>query len=250
MSSGSSQKSWTEKALLVLSALTFLVSFVGLALSDSVASLWKGADVTALTNSTQLASLGRSNGYIETLLVENRGSAPSKNFDLVVEFSGDTPTLHFSSNEDIGEAGVEGNVLKIRMKRLSVNSRLKISMLSDLPIEYNASYIDDNGNQELLEYTTNGQQNLADIVFLLLVVISLLLIVWIYKRASESQLMVTLNIHQASIQESLREIRDEIGNIEVVVNEPASGVSSEPDDAGRGVRQRLADFMNRGPQNQ
>jgi hypothetical protein len=72
-----------------------------------------------------------------------------------------------------------------------------------------------------------------------------LAIVWIYRRASESALIDTLQNHQNEIQESLREVRDEIGNIEVVVKDPYGSVTAEPNGNDKGFSQRLADLMNK-----
>ncbi|MDX8399097.1 MAG: hypothetical protein R8K20_02475 [Gallionellaceae bacterium] len=157
-----------------------------------------------------------------------------------------TPSIfELSSDEDIEEKEVNGRRLKVRMDRLSINSSLKITMFSELPISYDTSYIDDSGNHKVSINSDVAQRSLIDMILLLVIIVSLLAIVWIYRRASESALMETLQSHQNEIQERLREVRDEIGNIEVVVKDPNGAVSTEPDDNDKGISQRLADLMNK-----
>jgi hypothetical protein len=57
--------------------------------------------------------------------------------------------------------------------------------------------------------------------------------------------MATLETHQSEIQVKLREVRDEIGNIEVVVNEPNNTSATGLSENDKGIGQRLADFITK-----
>lgn len=243
MSSGTNYMSWAERISLTISVLTFLVAFIGLTLSDSVSDLIEKSDIVATKDSINLNGLTDSSGYIDTLNLRNRGNAASKDMILIVEFESGIPDYEISSNEDVGKADVSGHRLRVRMDRLSINSSLSIKMYSMLPVSYEASYIDDSGNYKVTSNNGTNQRSLVDMILLLLVIVSLLAIVWIYRRASESALIEILENHQNEIQERLREVRDEIGNIEVVVKDTSGSVTTEPDD--KGVSQRLADWMNK-----
>lgn len=245
MSSGINYMNWGQRISLIISVLSFLVAFVGLTLSDSVSDLIEKADVLAIQDSTKLDGLADSNGYIDVLNFRNRGNVASKNINLVIDFESEVPVHKLLSDEDIGGADVDGRRLRVRMDRLSVSSRLKITMFSKSPIIYDASYIDDSGNHKVSVDNDTTQRSLIDMILLLVIIVSLLAIVWIYRRASESALIDTLQNHQKEIQESLREVRDEIGNIEVTVKEPYGSVTEEPIGSDKGFSQRLADLMNK-----
>ena len=199
-----------ERISLVVSILSFLVAFIGLTLSDSVSHLSNKADIVAVNDSIKLNQLINYSGYIDTLNLKNRGRSASKNIKLIIEFSVGIPKFELSSDEDIGNTEIKGHRLKIPLKRLSSNSNLKITMFSESPISYDAHYIDDSGNHKITMYNETSQRSLLDVILALIIVVSLLAIVWIYRRASESALMTTLESHQNEIQEKLREVRDEV----------------------------------------
>ena len=245
MSSKINKMDLGEKISLVISILSFLIAFIGLTLSDSVSNLSKKADIVAFEDSIKLNSLINSSGYISTLNLVNRGNAASKNIKLIIEYAVKIPKFELFSDEDIGEIEVKGYILKIPLDRLSNGSNVKIIMFSELPISYNAHYIDDSGNHNVATYREATKGSLLDVILLLIIIISLLAMVWIFRRSSESTLMDTLESHQNEIQEKLREVRDEIGNIEVIVNEPNNIVASGVDDSDKGIGQRLADLITK-----
>lgn len=232
-----------EKISLSVSVLSFLLAFIGLALGDSVSNLSKSAVIVAVTDSIKLSPLTNSNGYLSTLNLENRGNAASKNIKLIIEFSTKIPKYHLLTDEDIGKVEAEGRKLRIPLDRLSSDSNLKVTMFAESLISYEAHYIDDSGKNQIRMYNETVQSSLLDVFLLLVIIVSLLAIVWIYKRISESALIDTLESHQNDIQKRLREFRDEIGNIEVVVNEPSNVDGAGVDD--KGLRQRLADFITK-----
>ncbi|GAC25854.1 hypothetical protein GMES_3577 [Paraglaciecola mesophila KMM 241] len=245
MSSAVNQMGWGEKISLGVSILSFLVAFIGLTLSDSVSKISSKADIVATNDTIKLNSLINQNGYIETLNLKNRGRSASKNVKLIVEFFVEIPKFELTSDEDIGKPEIKGRRLKIPLERLSSNSNLKITMFSDSPISYDINYIDDSGNHKITMYRETAQRDMLDMILILVIIISLLAVVWIYRRASESALMATLETHQSEIQVKLREVRDEIGNIEVVVNEPNSSSTAELNESDKGIGQRLADFITK-----
>lgn len=245
MSSETNYMNWGYRISLIISVLSFLVAFVGLTLSDSVSDLIEKADVLATQDSTKLDGLADSNGYIDVLNFRNRGNVASKNINLVIDFESELPAYKLSSDEDIGGTDVDGRRLRVRMDRLSVSSSLKITMFSKFPIIYDASYIDDSGKHKISVENDTAQQSLIDIILLIVIIVSLLAIVWIYRRVSESALIDTLQNHQNEIQERLREVRDEIGNIEVVVREPGGSVVDGANNNDKGFSQRLADLINK-----
>lgn len=245
MSSTVNNMGWGERISLTVSILSFLVAFIGLTLSDSVSKLSSKADIVVINDTVKLDSLINQSGYIEMLNLKNRGRSASKNVKLIVEFSVEIPKYELASDEDIGKPEVKGRRLNIPLERLSSNSSLKITMFSESPISYDLNYIDDSGNHKITMYRESAQRNILDMILLLVIIISLLAIVWIYRRASESTLMATLETHQSEIQVKLREVRDEIGNIEVVVNEPNNTSTTELNENDKGIGQRLADFINK-----
>ncbi|AWF80457.1 hypothetical protein BTJ40_06315 [Microbulbifer sp. A4B17] len=245
MSSTVSKLGWGEKISLAVSTLSFLVAFIGLVLSDSVSNISNKADIVAVNDTIKLNPLISQNGYIDTLNLKNRGRSASKNIKIIIGFSEKIPKFELSSDENIGRPEAKGRKLNISLERLSSNSNLKITMFSESPISYNVNYIDDSGNHKITMYSEPAQRSILDMVLILVIVISLLAIVWIYRRASESALMAALDTHQSEIQVKLREMRDEIGNIEVVVNEPSNTSTTGLNENDKGIGQRLADFINK-----
>lgn len=246
MSSGASYMNFGQKVSLTISVLGLIVAFTGLALSDGVSGLTKRADVVADWESTNLDGLADSPGYIDVLSFRNRGNAASKNVSLIINFDSEVPDYDLSSDEDIGEADIDGRRLKVRMERLSVGSNLKVSMFSRSPIVYDASYIDDSGNHKIsINDNDTSRRSLVDFILLLVLIVSLLVIVWIFRRASESALMDTLESHHNEIQETLREVLDEIGNVEVAVKDSYGSSVTEPNGNDKGLSQRIAELMSK-----
>jgi len=245
MSLGTDKMGWGEKISLMISILSFIVAFVGLTLSENVSNLGSKAEIVSIEDSIKLKSLINADGYISITNLINRGTAASKEIKIIVNFKTSVPKYEVSSDEDIGEVEVKGSSLKVPLDRLSIGSNLKITMYSNSPISYDIHYVDDSGKHQILDGIKTKQRNLLDVLLLLVIIVSLLAIVWIYKRVSESSLINTLESHQNEIQEKLLEVRDEIGNIEVVVSEPNNGGSSEPGDSEKGIGQRLADFITK-----
>jgi hypothetical protein len=243
MSSTVNQMGWGARASLAVSILSFIVAFTGLTLSDSVSNIISKSDVVAVNDTIKLNSLVNQDGYIETLNLRNRGGSASKNVKLIIEFSLEIPKFELTSDEDIGKPEIKGLRLNVPLARLSSNSNLKITMFSESPISYNINYIDDSGNHKITMYRELAQKSMLDMILILVIIVSLLAIVWIFRRASESVLMATLETHQSEIQIKLREVRDEISNIEVVVNEPSNTSTTELNDSDKGIVQRLADFI-------
>lgn len=236
---------WGERISLVVSILSFLVAFISFTLSDNVTSINNKADIIAVNDTIKLDPLINQSGYIATLNLKNRGGSASKNIKLIMEFSSEIPKYELSSDEDIGKPETKGLKLNIPLDRLSSNSNLKIVMFSESPISYDTNYIDDTGNHKIMIYSEPAQRNILDMVLILVIVLSLLAIVWIFRKASESALMATLETHQKEIQVKLREVRDDIGNIEVVVNDSSNTPTAELSVNDKGIGQRLADFITK-----
>ncbi len=243
MTSVANQMSWGGRITLAVPILSLLIALIGLILSDSVSRISNKAEIIAVNDSIKLDPLINYKGYIDTLNLKNQGRAASKNIKLIVEFPSEIPKFQLSSDEDIGEPEVNGRRLSIPFKRLSSNSNLRITMFSELPISYEVNYIDDNGNHKITMNRDSSHRNLLDMILIFVIIISLLIIVWIYRRTSESALMTTLETHQNELQIKIREVRDEIGNIEVVINEPSNIPVSRSIENGKGIKQRLTDFI-------
>lgn len=234
-----------ERISLLVSILSLLVAFIGLTLSDNVKSISNKADIIAVNDKIKLYPLINQTGYISTLNLKNRGGSASKNIKLIMEFSSEIPKYELSSDEDIGKPETKGLKLNIPLERLSSNSNLKIMMFSESPISYDVNYIDDTGNHKIMIHSEPAQRDILDMVLILVIILSLLVIVWIFRKASESALMATLESHQKEIQVKLREVRDDIGNIEVVVNDPSNTPTTELSINDKGIGQRLADFITK-----
>ena len=116
-------------------------------------------------------------------------------------------------------------------------------MFSEKTLHYQVHYIDDNGKNEVTKHTSFNKRSYWDVLSIFVVVISMGIIAWIFRRASENNLEEALDSHQRDFQEKLREIKDEIGNIEITVTStngiPADSATSD----GKGITQRLVDFI-------
>lgn len=219
--------STSDTILLICAVLTFVISFVTLALSDNVKSLIGTAKITATDDSINLLELASVDGYLNIFKLTNVGSNPAEDIKIVIDFSSEITNYEIYSDEEYTSKSVNDGDLRISFDRLSTNSELKILTYSKELSGFNAYYIDNSGKYEINHNLINTSQSLLDILLLTIVVLSLLIIVWMYKKISESTLIETLESHQTEIQKGIREMRDEIGNIEIVVEDrPRSDSSS------------------------
>ena len=106
------------------------------------------------------------------------------------------------------------------------------------------TYIDDSGNKEIVFGVVTKEFNLFNLVLLIIMLISLFVIIWIYKRISENYLEKTLEYHQNQMEEKLREIKNEISNIEITVNPPAQGNIGFQEHSITNLTRRLGEFIN------
>jgi hypothetical protein len=245
MSLVTNKMSLGEKITSIVSISSFFVAFIALTLSDDVSNLSSKAEIVTIKEAIKLKPLMNVDGYISIANLFNRGTAASNKIKVIVNFNTSVPKYELTSDEDIGIVEVKGLSLNVPLNRLSIDSNLKVTMYSSLPISYDIHYIDDSGNHKISEGVERPQRNILDIILLLVIIVSLLVIVWIYRKVSESSLLDTLESHQNEIQERLREVRDEIGNIEIVVNEPNNTGLSGHGENEKGIGQRLADFITK-----
>lgn len=243
MSSIANKMGWGDKVTLLVSIIGLIISFFALALSDDLASVISKSEITASNDSISLVPLIEKKGYIDILNLKNKGNIASKNIKIIVEFSSGIPRFQLYSDEDIGKYEVLGERLSVPLERLSSNSSLKIAMFSENPISYVSSYIDDTGNHKVTMNKELSPRSFLEVLWVLVIIVSLLVIVWVYKRASESNLISTLVTHQNEVQVKLREIREEIGNIEVVVKEPSGLATSDDGDGAQGAIKRLSAYI-------
>ena len=233
----------SERITLIISILTFLVAFLGFIFSESILGLSKSVEIVSIKESTNLNSLIGENSYIDTFTLKNIGNTTSKNIKLILTFSREVPKYELLSDEDVVKQETDKHKLQISLHRLANNSKLKLVMFSENKLSYQTHYIDDNGKNQITEYSGAISRNYWDIISMFVVVISMGIIVWVFRRTSNSNIEVTLENHQRDFQKKLREIKDEIGNIEVTIT-PTNGI---PTDTGgsdeRGITQRLADLI-------
>ncbi|MEL0639461.1 hypothetical protein V6260_02445 [Pseudoalteromonas aliena] len=243
MSTNYKRMSLSEKATLIISILSFLVAFIGFVLSDSISDLSKTVEITSSKESTNLNSLTGKKGYIDTLVLRNIGNETSKNIKIIVTFPQNAPKYEVLSDEDVLKQESNGKKLQISLDRFSNNSKIKLVMFSENTLYYQVHYIDDNGKNEVTKHTSFIKRSYWDVLSIFVVVISMGIIAWIFRRASENNLEEALENHQRDFQDKLREIKDEIGNIEITV----TSTNGMPDDTGssdaKGITQRLVDFM-------
>jgi outer membrane lipoprotein-sorting protein len=243
MTTNSKQLSLSEKTTLTISTLGFLVAFISFVLSDSISDLSKSVEIVSIKESTNLNTLTGDNGYIDTLVLKNTGNKTSKNIKLIVTFSHDVPKYEVLSDEDVLKQELDKQKLQISLDRLANNSKLKLVMFSENKLNYQVHYIDDNGKNEVAKYTSYKKRSYLDVISMFVVVISMGVIVCVFRRASKNNLEETLESHQRDFQEKLREIKDEIGNIEITVT-PTNGMSTDTGTSyEKGITQRLVDLM-------
>lgn len=228
----------SDKITLVLSILSFLVAFLGFIFSESILGLSKNVEIVSIKESTNLTPLTGDNGYLDTLVLKNEGNKTSKNIKLILTFIDKVPKFEILSDEDVVRKDVGKNKLQISLSRLANNSKLKLVMFSKSKLNYQLHYIDDEGKSEIVKYKDKAARSYWDVISMLVVVISMGLIVWIFRRASNSNLEEALERHQKDFQEKLREVKDEIGNIEITIT-PVSAVTADD----KGFTQRLVDLI-------
>jgi hypothetical protein len=234
-----------EKASLAISVLSFLVAFIGLTLSENITSIIQKATIVATDDSINLQPFINSKNHLKVLKITNHGNAASQNIKITIKFHQEIPKLEIISDEDIENKKLEGTNLNIYLSRFSSNSSLKIIMFSEKPISYESNYIDNSGNHTFEINKTHNTQNIADIIMLLIVTSSLLVIFWIYRKASETTLIEALRSQHNEMQEKIRELRDEIGNIEITVTNNQNITAPREQEINKGIGQRLADFMTK-----
>ena len=232
-----------DKITLTVSLLGLVISFVGLTVSDGVTRLISNPNLVFLSNNVELASLAQTNGYVGSISIKNVGNAASKNLKLIFDFDVPVPKYILVTDEDLGVAHAKDHRLSVPMERLSSESTLEVQFISNAPITYSVPYIDDSGRGNVTEYVSYSGLDLLNVVFTSVIIISLLLIFWIIRRKADYKLQMTLDSHQENIDIKLRELREDIDNIEVVINEPSESIRPTTD---RGAGQRLIDFISRG----
>ena len=228
-----------EKLQLIVAVLTFIVACVGLVFSDSYTPLFGGTEIVFFEEKVKINKLTQLKENVGLIKIKNVGKTSSENLKIIVDFQSVIPKYDVYSEEDITKIEVVGDSLRIALERLSTDSNIKVSTISKDPIAFEMFYIDDSGKHEVKRGVQGRTSKLRDVIWLVLVVGSLLAIVWIYKKASESFLIKVLEGHQNTIQENLRELKDDIGNIEIIVNDSDSGA------APNSFTQRLSDFISR-----
>jgi len=228
------------KITLIVAILSLLVASLGLILSDNVRRLTNNAEIVAVEDSVDLEPLIGQKGVIATETIVNKGTASSSNFRAIFKFDSVIPKYEIISDEKIGDIEVEGLAIKIPIDRLSINSSIKLIMYSPRSFEYSKRYIDDTGNYEFLKGIERSKFNTINLIFLIVIFLSLFFIVFFYKKASETVLISTLEAHQTEINRKIREVRDEVENIEVVISDVDSNGEN-----GKGLKKRLGDFISK-----
>lgn len=232
-----------EKLTLAISVLSFIVAFFSLALSESVSSFYSDAKIVATKETSNLKSLVGQEGYIGIINIFNRGLNASEKIKIVISFDSALPKYEIVSDEDISKEETTGNDIKIVLDRLSKDAKIKLTMYSKLPLSYSVQYIDNKGKGPVEIESTTKQENLKEIFLLLVTIISLLIIFYTLRKTSENSILEKLNLHQTELQKNISELRDEIGSIEISINEPSNNNIPIIEEASKGFTQRLADFM-------
>ncbi|KWU50543.1 hypothetical protein [Pseudomonas palleroniana] len=243
MPSITSRMSLGEKFTLVISALSFIVGFFGLALSESVSNLYSDAKIFATKDSSNLNSLTGQEGYIGVITISNRGISASEKMKLVISFDSTPPKYEVTSDEEISKSETNGNDIKIFLDRLSKDAKIKLAMYSKLPISYRIQYIDNKGKGPIELEDHSKQDNIKEIILLLVTIISILVIFYIFRRHAETLVTEKINSHYIELQNKISELRDEIGNIEILISEPSNSSVPITEETSKGFTQRLADFM-------
>lgn len=237
----------SDRILVVMAALALIVSVIVLGISEDARSIYKVANLSLVKEVVDLKKINGGSGYVGFAKIENVGGAASEKLKLIFSFEGVVPKYEVTSDEDVGNITVKDKDLRVSMDRLSSSANLKVSMQSIAPISYVVKYVDDGGAGDVVSSVAGSTINILNVVFLIVIFGSLLVLVRIFRRASESNLISLLTAHQNSIQDGFREIRDEIGNIEVVVNDIGEGSGSASLAKTRGVTQRLSELMSKIP---
>ena len=240
MPSGIKSMKTVEKATLCISVLSFVVAFISLALSDSVSSLFKKVEIVAFEESVELTSMVNEKSYLNVVKIINRGRMSSRNIQIIIDYNDKAPEVKASSDERIKSIETIGSSIRVALERLSSGSSLTISMLSDSQLTYKKYYIDDNKKGSIVNALHIKQTSLYDLILLLIVIVSLLVMVWLYKRASEVEFSTRLDRFEREMQKEIRDVRDEIANIEVNDN---NGSAKEDSSNSSESEERLSNFL-------
>jgi len=235
--------SFAEKAGLYIALAGLILSFITLILSDNISNLFGGANIVANKQEIHLKPLINKDEYIGVINIRNNGTKPSMNAKAIIEFDSKVPTFKVSSDETF-KRDTKDNKLILTLDRLSNNSSIMITIHSKFYNVKKINYIDDSGNQQISLGVNEKELNLLNLILLLIMLISLFVLIWIYRRVSENYLEKILEYHQNEMQEKLREIKDEISNIEIVINQPIlNNIESQENSTGN-LTHRIAEFMN------
>jgi hypothetical protein len=234
-----------DRITVLLSTLALIVSVIVLCISEDARSIYKGPELSLSKDYVDLKKVGGGSGYVGFAKIENKGGASSEKLKLIISFDGAIPKYDVQSDEDVGGVVVKDKDVRVSLDRLSSNASVNISMYSGSPFLYSVKFVDDSGGGEVGGFGGVKSINLINVFFIFLMIVSLLFLLRVFKRVSEADLKLLLENHHASICKDLRDVRNEIGDIEVFVNAAGTSQSTEPALRSKGVAQRLSEFMGK-----
>jgi len=234
---------WKDRAGLVVASLSLIVSFLALAVSKDVVSVFKKSDLVSVRETLKLSKFSNDPSYLDILSVQNVGSGASGKLILIVGFDGSVPKYEVSSNEDVRNIEVNGGELRVAMDRLSSESKVKILMYSQKVASYRVGFVDDDGVGVVRDKSGPERVSMLSLTLMLVMILSLLLVVWISRRLMEGKVLKVLEVHQNSVQDRFREIQENIGNLESRVGGPIT-TSPIGVDVKSNAAERLFDFAD------
>lgn len=236
--------SWKERLGLVVSVSSLLISFLALAVSKDVVSIFKKTELVYSAEVVDLSKVSSDSGVLEVLTVRNLGAAASGRLILRVGLSGGViPKYDVSSNEDIKSVDVKGEELRISLDRLSSESKVLVQMYSPKPFVYTLRSVDDDGVGDVALQSPSARISLLSVFLLSLVFASMLAVVWVLKRLADGRVLMALGSHQIFVEDKLREIKEKVDGLEQLVSSVSdlnSGSSGE-----LAAIDRLSKFLQR-----
>jgi hypothetical protein len=245
---------YSEKINSVLAVLTFIIAFLTFTLSDSFSRALGEAELIIHEENVSLKDLGFTNGFINIIHIQNLGTASSEQTTLSLTYVSEIDKIKVFSDMNYQINVSDKKNYKISLERFPENSSVKVMTHTDKKVDYKAFYIDKKGKHQLTKNRFNADLKLFDISLVIVMLISIFWIFYIFKRSSETKLSNSINENKNNLQDyqnglisEIRALKDDINNIEIIINDSSLIQPSDTEDKkGMTFQSRLVNFINQG----
>lgn len=247
MSGSAAPMSWTEKATVLLGALSAAIAFVVLILGDNVVKLAYTPDIYLNTGTVALESLGGQKEHVRLFDFYNSGTAASSNIKVVVRFG--TPDVKFTvdSDEEVKSFASRTSLIEVSLDRFSPRSRLKIFVLSktENPL-IDAYYIDDKGKTKIdPERRSNNQELWVKIAAIFFAVSITFWIAIIFMRRWENRISAGWQLATLELGDKMDQLRSDVAELRGAPDDsPGNGNPPLNAEINGAVEQRLQTLLN------